>query len=158
MFRAVVSIGAVVVGGSTILATTTHSSGSASEVSEVVVAGESGLGGPQAEATLWGIYGHHNLHDCPVNNKQTAEYVVKASKADLSPLFRKYGITAVRDRYHSGLEHTFLWVFETTRPHDLEEFAIELGLASWNDLTFVPVRTFEEGVAPVVAKIHGIDY
>jgi len=158
MLKAAVSIGAVLVSGTTILATTTHSTGSAVESTGVANTAENEVSGQQSEATLWGIYGHHNLHDCPINNKQTAEYVVEASKADLTPLFQKYGITALRDRYHSGLEHTFMWVFETTRPHDLEEFAIELGIASWNDLTFVPVRTFEDGVAPVVAKIHGIDY
>ena len=107
-------------------------------------------------ATLWGIYGHHDLHDCPVNNKETAEYVVAASRADLSELFEKYGVVEFRDRYHSGLEHTFLWAVETERPHDLQAFAIELGIAKWNDLTFVPLITFEDGVVPMVSKIHGI--
>ena len=110
-----------------------------------------------AQATLWGIYGAHSKHDCPVNNRETAKEIVAASAKDLSPLMAKYGVTAVLDRYHSGLEHTFLWAIETNRPHDLEEFSIELGIARWNNLKFVPLRTFEEGVVPAVRALHGLD-
>jgi hypothetical protein len=109
------------------------------------------------EASLWGIYGRHDVHDCPLNDRARAEQVVAASRADLRPLLEKYGITAIRDRYHSGLEHTFVWAIETTRPQDLEMFAVELGLAGWNDLKIVPLVTFEDGVVPMVSKVHGID-
>ncbi len=110
-----------------------------------------------AEPTLWGIYGEHNLHDCPVNNRETAKAVIALDAMDLRPLMEKYGVTAVRDRYHSGLEHTFLWAVETTEPHKLEEFCIELGVARWNNLKFVPLRTFEEGVVPDVRALHGLE-
>ncbi len=109
-----------------------------------------------AEPTLWGIYGAHNRHDCPVNNKETAKEVIAISKMDLQPLMEKYGITEIVDMYHSGLEHTLLWVVETTRPHDLEEFSIELGVARWNDLKFVPERTFEDVIRDVTA-LHGLE-
>lgn len=109
-----------------------------------------------AQPTLWGIYGAHSKHDCPVNNRETAMEVIALSQADLGPLMKKYGVTAVVDQYHSGLEHTFLWVVETTAPHDLEEFAIEMGVARWNDLTFVPERTFADVVRDVRA-IHGLE-
>ena len=39
----------------------------------------------------------------------------------------------------------------------LEEFSIELGLAGWNKLTFVPLKTFQEGVLPAIKSIHNID-
>ena len=107
-----------------------------------------------ADPTLWGIYGAHNRHDCPVNNRETAKKVIAISMMDLKPLMEKYGITAIEDMYHSGLEHTFVWVVSTTRPHDLEEFSIELGVARWNDLKFVPERTFEDVVRDVTA-LHG---
>ena len=29
-----------------------------------------------AEPTLWGIYGEHDKHDCPVNNIETAKFVI----------------------------------------------------------------------------------
>lgn len=110
-----------------------------------------------AEPTLWGIYGAHNRHDCPVNNRETAKEVIALSLMDLRPLMEKYGVTAVVDQYHSGLEHTLLWVVETSRPHDLEEFAVELGVARWNDLKFVPLRTFKEGVVDAVRVLHGLE-
>ncbi len=108
------------------------------------------------QPTLWGIYGAHNRHDCPVNNRQTAMEVITLSLTDLTPIMEKYGVTAVVDQYHSGLEHTFLWVVETTSPHDLEEFSIELGVARWNDLTFVPERTFAMVVSDV-RVLHGLE-
>jgi hypothetical protein len=108
------------------------------------------------EPTLWGIYGAHNRHDCPVNNRETAKEVIAISMMDLQPLMEKYGITAIEDMYHSGLEHTFVWVVKTTRPHDLEEFSIELGVARWNDLTFVPEKTFADVISDVTA-LHGLE-
>ena len=108
------------------------------------------------EPTLWGIYGAHNRHDCPVNNRETAKEVIALSLTDLGPLMKKYGVTAIVDQYHSGLEHTFVWVVETTEPHDLEEFSIELGVARWNDLTFVPERTFAMVVSDV-RVLHGLE-
>jgi len=109
------------------------------------------------EATLWGIYGAHNLHDCPINNKDTAIKAIALSKADLQPIMDKYGVVKFVAKFHSGLEHTLLWAVETTRPHDLEEFTIELGLAKWNEFKFVPLRTFEEGVVPDIKAIHGLE-
>ena len=111
----------------------------------------------QAESSsLWGIYGAHSKHDCPVNNRETAKEVIAISKTDLQPLMNKYGITAIVDQYHSGLEHTFIWVVDTSRPHDLEEFTIELGVARWNDLKFVPARTFADVITDVTA-LHGLE-
>ena len=109
-------------------------------VSVPFLAGSALAESASAEPTLWGIYGAHNRHDCPVNNKETAKEVIALSESDLRPLMEKYGVTAIVDQYHSGLEHTFLWVVETTEPHNLEEFCIELGVARWNDLKFVPER------------------
>ncbi len=119
-------------------------------------AGSSLAESASAEPTLWGIYGAHNRHDCPVNNKETAKKVIALSERDLRPLMEKYGVTAILDQYHSGLEHTFLWVVETTEPHNLEEFSIELGVARWNDLKFVPVRTFADVISDVRA-LHRLE-
>ena len=120
------------------------------------LAGNASAEDDTAEPTLWGIYGAHNRHDCPVNNRETAKEVIAISMMDLQPLMEKYGITSIVDMYHSGLEHTLLWVVETTRPHDLEEFCIELGVARWNDLKFVPERTFEDVIRDVTA-LHGLE-
>lgn len=112
--------------------------------------------GAAAESSLWGIYGDHSMHDCPLNNLETAELVVNIANSDLGPVLQKYGISAVHDQYHSGLEHTFLWVFETERPHQLEEFAQEIGVAAWNDLKIVPIRRFAEDVVPEVKRLHDL--
>jgi len=119
-------------------------------------AGSASAQSASAEPTLWGIYGAHNRHDCPVNNRETAKEVIAISMMDLQPLNERYGITAIVDMYHSGLEHTLIWVVQTTRPHDLEEFTIELGVARWNDLKFVPERTFEDVITDVTA-LHGLE-
>ncbi len=124
-------------------------------VSVPIFAGSPSAQTASAEPTLWGIYGAHNRHDCPVNNRETAIEVVALSEMDLRPLMEKYGVTGFVDQYHSGLEHTLVWAVETTRPHDLEEFSIELGIARWNDLKFVPLRTFEDVVRDVRA-LHGL--
>ena len=119
-------------------------------------AGSASAQSVSAEPTLWGIYGAHDKHDCPVNNRETAKYVITVSQMDLGPLMEKYGVTAIVDQYHSGLEHTFLWVVKTTAPHNLEEFCIELGVARWNDLKFVPERTFVDVISDVRA-LHGLE-
>ncbi len=119
-------------------------------------AGSASAKSTSAEPTLWGIYGAHNRHDCPVNNRENAKYVIALNAMDLRPLMEKYGVTAILDRYHSGLEHTFLWAVETKEPHNLEEFFIELGVARWNDLKFVPERTFEDVISDVRA-LHGLE-
>ena len=80
----------------------------------------------------------------------------RLSKEKQERLMEKYGVTSILDPYHSGLEHTFLWVVETREPHKLEEFAIELGIARFNFLKFVPLRTFEEGVVPYIRELHGL--
>jgi hypothetical protein len=118
-------------------------------------AGSALAGDTSAQPTLWGIYGSHSLHDCPVNNRETAKEVVAISKMDLAPLMAKYGVTAIVDQYHSGLEHTFLWIVKTNEPHKLEEFSIELGVARWNDLKFVPARTFADVIADI-RSLHGL--
>ena len=120
------------------------------------IAGSACAQSASAEPTLWGIYGAHNRHDCPVNNRETAKEVIAISMMDLQPLLEKYGITSMEDMYHSGLEHTLVWVVKTTRPHDLEEFTIELGVARWNDLKFVPERTFADVIRDVTA-LHGLE-
>jgi hypothetical protein len=124
--------------------------------SVLFLAGSASAESTSTEPTLWGIYGYHNRHDCPVNNRETAKEVIAISLMDLGPLMKKYGVTAIVDQYHSGLEHTFLWVVKTEEPHKLEEFSIELGVARWNDLKFVPERTFGDVITDV-RVIHGLE-
>ncbi len=41
-------------------------------VSVTFFAGSAAAENASAEPTLWGIYGAHNRHDCPVNNRETS--------------------------------------------------------------------------------------
>ena len=45
-------------------------------------------------------------------------------------------------------EHTFVWIVDADDPHRLEEFALEAGLASFNSLAIVPLKTLAGGCAP----------
>ena len=76
------------------------------------------------------------------------------SEADLKPIASKYKINQVIGQFHSALEHTFVWVVDVEDPHLIEEFCIETGLASFNNLKTVPMITFADGVIPRIKRIH----
>jgi len=67
----------------------------------------------------------------------------------------KYKINKIVGQYHSGLEHTFLWILDAEDPHLIQQFAVESGMASFNEVKIVPLETFE-GVAEGAKKIHGL--
>ena len=98
MNKLAIALTTLTVGGVSVLAMSgngagTHSALEAeSGVSRVVVEHERTHG--VGEPTLWGIYGHHDVHDCPLNNKEIAEYVVRASRSDLGPLFNGQSCTS----------------------------------------------------------------
>lgn len=105
---------------------------------------------------LYGVYGTHTVEACPVNNLETAKKLVAFAEADPTPLLNKYKIHKVLGQYHSAFEHTFVWIIDADDPHLVEEFALETGLASFNKLTIVPLKTFAEGVVPRVKAVHGL--
>ena len=35
-------------------------------------------------------------------------------------------------QYHSGLEHTFLWILDAEDPHLIQQFAVDTGVAKFN--------------------------
>jgi len=53
-----------------------------------------------------------------------------------------------------GLEHTFLWIFDAEDPHLIQQFVIEGGLASFNEVKIVPLMTFDD-VVRETGKIDG---
>ena len=60
-------------------------------------------------------------------------------------------------QYHSAFEHTFVWIVDADDPHLIEEFALDAGLASFNYLTLVPLKSLREGVIPRVKTAHGCE-
>jgi hypothetical protein len=103
---------------------------------------------------LYGIYGSHTTEACPVNNLETAKKLVAFAESDLQSIASKYGITEVISQYHSALEHALLWVVDGEDPHLIQQFCVQTGLASFNNLKIVPMITFSEGVIPFIKEIH----
>ena len=104
---------------------------------------------------LYGIYGRHEIATCPWNNKENAKRVIQIANSDLSQMLPKYKINKIIGQYHSGLEHTFLWVLDAEDPHLIQQWAVDTGVASFNEVKIVPLETFQ-GVAEGAKKIHGL--
>ena len=95
---------------------------------------------------LYGIYGRHEIDQCQLNNAKNRKFVAEIAKTDMSSVLPKYKINKIVGQYHSGLEHTFLWIFDAEDPHLIQQFAIEEGLASFNEVKIVPLMTFDDVV------------
>ena len=90
---------------------------------------------------LYGIYGSHTTEACPLNNKETRRLVIEGG-----PHFKQLAENAnvkVVGQYHSGLEHTFLWIVDAKDGHTVEELMGQMGVHKFNALTIVPLTTFD---------------
>ena len=101
--------------------------------------------------TLYGIYGEHTIADCPINKKENRQIVYKAQEG-LGKLAESSGAKLVA-QYHSGLEHTFLWVFESPDAKRLEELMIKSGTVSFNSCRIVPLLDFDQ----LAARLRELD-
>ena len=90
---------------------------------------------------LYGIYGSHTTESCPLNNHETREMVIEGGP-QIKQLAENSGIKII-GQFHSGLEHTFLWVVEANDAHTVEGFMITAGVHKFNALTIVPLNTFD---------------
>jgi len=77
----------------------------------------------------------------------------KIAEIDMSSVLPKYKINKMIGQYHSGLEHTFLWILDAEDPHLIQQFAIDGGMASFNEVKIVPLMTFED----VISEVRKID-
>ena len=80
---------------------------------------------------------------------QTRKMVAEIGKTDMSSILPNYKINNVVGRYHSGLEHTFLWILDAEDPHLIQKLAIDSGMASFNEVKIVPLMTFEDVVGEI---------
>ncbi len=103
---------------------------------------------------LYGIYGRHEIKDCPWNNVESARVAISFTKLDPSIMGPRYKINKIIGQYHSGLEHTFLWILDAEDPHLIERFAIDTKAASFNEIKIVPLIEFKDVVAGAI-RIHG---
>lgn len=90
---------------------------------------------------LYGIYGSHTTESCPLNNQTNRKMVIEGG-----PQFKKLAEAnniKVIGQYHSGLEHTFLWIVDAKDAHQVESLMVKAGIHSFNALTIVPLNTFD---------------
>jgi len=105
---------------------------------------------------LFGIFGTHTVDVCPLNNKTSAKTMVQMAEKSADPTSNrsKYGISKIIGRYHSALEHTFIWIVDAESAHQLEKFLIDIGSAKFNSSKIVPLINFEEVVRKGTDELH----
>ena len=88
---------------------------------------------------LYEIYGSHTTEACPLNNAETRKLVLEHGPKIVEEA-SKQNIKII-NQYHSGLEHTFLWVVEANDAHLIQSFfATNVGKS--NSLKIVPLITY----------------
>ena len=89
----------------------------------------------------YGVYGSHTTESCPLNHRENRLAIIEGG-----PLFKQAAESAgvkVVAQFHSGLEHTFLWVLDAKDAQTIETLMIQAGIAKFNAVKIVPVFTFE---------------
>jgi hypothetical protein len=89
---------------------------------------------------LYGIYGAHTQEACPLYNDENRKYLLRAAPI-MAKDAEKFNDN-ILNQFHSGLEHTFLWVAEADNPHIIEEMMARTAGRS-NTLKIVPLITFQ---------------
>ena len=91
---------------------------------------------------LYGIYGSHTTEACPLNNAETRKLVLEHGPKIVEEA-SKINIKII-NQYHSGLEHTFLWVVEANDAHLVQSFFTTSYLSKINALKIVPLITYSD--------------
>ena len=91
---------------------------------------------------LYGIYGSHTTEACPLNNAETRKLVLEHGPKIVEEA-SKLNIKII-NQYHSGLEHTFLWVVEANDAHLVQSFFTTSYLSEINALKIVPLITYSD--------------
>ena len=102
---------------------------------------------------LYGISGHHSTEACPLNNDANAKMVLQTENVNFEQIAQKYKINKIIGQYHSALEHTFLWIVDAEDPHLIQQFCIDGGVASFNEVKIIPMITFQQ-VIETVKKVN----
>jgi hypothetical protein len=90
---------------------------------------------------LYGIYGEHTQEACPLYNEENRRSLLKAAP-NLEKIAQKYN-TKFLGQYHSGLEHTFLWIVEADNAQLIEQLMI-MTAGRFNTMKIVPLITFQD--------------
>jgi len=108
--------------------------------------------GKENNLGLYGIYGSHTTESCPLNNQEIRRLVIEGGP-HFKQLAENAGVKVI-GQYHSGLEHTFLWIVDAKDAHTVEGLMVLAGAHKFNALTIVPLTTFD-GVIEKCKKIEG---
>ncbi|MGA7900119.1 MAG: hypothetical protein WCA39_14795 [Nitrososphaeraceae archaeon] len=99
---------------------------------------------------LYGIYGEHTQEARPLYNKESREYLLSQTPT-MENNAQKYGVKVLH-QFHSGLEHTFLWVVDADNAHSIEDLMARTA-GRFNTLKIVPLVTFQ-GIIERCKKIE----
>ncbi len=90
---------------------------------------------------LYGIYGSHSPESCPLNDVENRRLVIKMA-GQLDKVLTKNNVKMLQ-QYHSGLEHTFLWIVDAQDAHSVQNFMVESGWIKFNALKIVPLTSYQ---------------
>ncbi len=90
---------------------------------------------------LYGVYGEHTQAACPLYNKEIRQDLLSGAPT-LEKRAEKMGVKMLH-QFHSGLEHTFLWVVDAGNAHIIQEL-MERTAGRFNTVKIVPLITFQE--------------
>jgi len=90
---------------------------------------------------LYGIYGSHSPESCPLNNVEIRRLIIKMA-GQLDKVLTKNSVKMLQ-QYHSGLEHTFLWIVDAQDAHSVQNFMVESGWIKFNALKIVPLTSYQ---------------
>ena len=90
---------------------------------------------------LYGIYGEHTQAACPLYNKEVRQELLRGAPT-LEKRAEKMGVKILH-QFHSGLEHTFLWVVDTDNGHLIQELMART-VGTFNTVKIVPLITFQQ--------------
>lgn len=90
---------------------------------------------------LYGIYGSHPTEKCPWNNAESRKVILEHGLKTVEEA-SKVNIKII-NQYHSGLEHTFLWVVEANDAHLIQSF-FATNVGKNNALKIVPLITYSD--------------
>ncbi len=93
---------------------------------------------------LYGIYGSHTTEACPLFNEDNRKLLLQITEG-FETTANEHGVKVI-NAYHSGLEHTFLWIVEAESAHSIQDLMVETKLAKFNATKIVPLRTLQNVV------------
>ncbi|HET7283645.1 MAG TPA: DUF3303 family protein [Nitrososphaeraceae archaeon] len=90
---------------------------------------------------LYGIFGSHSPESCPINNVEIRRLVIIMSE-QLDKVLTKNNVKVLQ-QYHSGGEHTFVWIVDAQDAHSVQNLMVESGWMRFNSFKIVPLTTYQ---------------